>query len=373
MRIGINAYLLHSGPGYRSAGVSVYTDRLLRALPAVAPQHEYVAYIGRDTNVPAGVLARPAPVSFHSAPTRVAWEQLALPILAPASRVDVLHGTVNVLPMLSRGPTVVTVHDLSFLRFPDRLSTARRRYLSRMVGSSARRASRVIAVSESTRADLIELASVDPGRISVVYPGVDESFRPIDGAAEHQGRVFGGRPYILHVGTLEPRKNQDILIRAFAALRAGRGIPHVLAVIGARGWMYEALFERVEELGLRDDVHFLDYVPPSELPLWYNGAELFAYPSAFEGFGLPVLEAMACGVPTITSSTSSLEELAGGACLTVEPGSVEALETAMARILDDTRLQAKLQSAGIARASAFSWEACARGTVAAYSVAAGAS
>jgi glycosyltransferase involved in cell wall biosynthesis len=147
------------------------------------------------------------------------------------------------------------------------------------------------------------------------------------------------------------------------------GIPHVLAIIGARGWMYESLFELVAQLGLQRDVRFLDYVPPDALPLWYNGAELFAYPSAYEGFGLPVLEAMACGVPVITSSSSSLREVAGDACLTVEPGSVEALETAMVRILENHELQQQLRASGLTRASQFSWERCAAGTLEAYQLA----
>lgn len=373
MRVGINASLLHSGAGYRAAGVSVYSEQLLRALPAAAPQVEFMAYVGIDTCVPAGVAVSRAPMSLRAPAVRIAWEQLALPILATSSRLDVLHSAVNVLPVLYRAPSVVTVHDLSFLRFPDRLTTRRRLYLRGMVVSSARHARHVIAVSQSTKLDLIELASVAPDRISIVHPGVDPSFRPMDRPARSpRPQAFGGRPYILHVGTLEPRKNQDILIRAFAALRSRRAIPHMLALIGARGWMFQSLFDLVSRLGLDDHVRFLDYVPPVDLPLWYNGAELFAYPSAYEGFGLPVLEAMACGIPTITSSTSSLQELAGDACLTVEPGSVEALETAMARILEDTELRMKLRIAGIERASLFSWETCARGTVAAYRTAYGA-
>jgi glycosyltransferase involved in cell wall biosynthesis len=168
------------------------------------------------------------------------------------------------------------------------------------------------------------------------------------------------------VGTLEPRKNQDVLIRAYARLKRRLGLPHVLALVGARGWMYEPLFALARDLGLGSDVRFVDYVAPSDLPLWYNCADLFAYPSVYEGFGLPVLEAMACGAPVVTSSTSSLGEIAGDACLTVEPGSEEALEAAMARILEDASVRAPLRSAGPVRASQFSWEKTALQTAAVY-------
>jgi glycosyltransferase involved in cell wall biosynthesis len=168
------------------------------------------------------------------------------------------------------------------------------------------------------------------------------------------------------VGTLEPRKNIDVLIRAFAHVRRVLGVPHLLILAGARGWMYGPLFALVQDLALQEAVRFVDYVAPEELPLWYNGADLFAYPSAYEGFGLPLVEAMACGAPAVTSASSSLVEVSAGATLTVEPGSVETLQLAITRVLEDPTLAADLRRRGIERAAAFSWRSTAEQTVGVY-------
>lgn len=368
MRVGINAYLFYAGEGYRSAGVSTYTRHLLEELPRVCAANEYIAFVNRGTPVPDGIEPVSAALEITKAPARIVWEQLALPIQAALSHVDVLHATVNVLPAVTFRPTVATVHDLSFLRFPDRLSRGRRLYLSASVSRTARSATRVIAVSGNTKRDLVDVWGIAEDRIDVVYPGVDPAFRPFPERPAPLPSHSGTRPYILHVGTLEPRKNIDVLISAYGALRA-RGYDHALVLIGARGWMYEPLFEQVQRAGLQGDVHFLDYVAPADLPRWYNGADLFVYPSAYEGFGLPLLEAMACGVPAVTSSTSSLGELAGNACLTIEPGSSDELEEAMMRALDDDSLRSRLREAGLRRASEFSWARTARETAGVYEVA----
>jgi glycosyltransferase involved in cell wall biosynthesis len=372
MRIGLCAYLLHYGRNYRSAGVSTYVRQLLVHLPLVRPQHDFLAFHGRDALPVPGVQSVLSPVPTYRPPVRIAWEQVGLPIQSRLHSVDLLHGTVNVLPVLERAPGVVTVHDLSFLRHPDRFLAVKVAYLGNAVGWSVRRARRVITVSEHTRADVVELLGIPPDRVRVVHHGVDPSFRPLTEADTEAFRrdTFGGRPYLLHVGTLEPRKNLDVLIGAFAELRRSRAVPHVLALVGARGWMYQRLFEQVARLELEREVRFVDYVPPERLPLWYNCADLFAYPSAYEGFGLPLLEAMACGVPCITSASSALQELAAGACLTVAPGSQEALHVAMAQVLDDAALRARMREAGLARARGFSWEQTACRTARVYEEAA---
>jgi glycosyltransferase involved in cell wall biosynthesis len=214
----------------------------------------------------------------------------------------------------------------------------------------------------------VDLLGVPEGKISVVPLGVDERFRP---DATVRPPLLGGRPYILHVGTLEPRKNIDILIRAYALLRRRTALPHALALVGSRGWGYAPIFELVDRLGLRPHVEFVDYVGPDQLPLWYTGADLFAYPSVYEGFGLPVLEAMACGLPVVTTDSSSLREVAADAALLVEPGSPEALEEAMGRMLEDGALRDRLSEKGRQRASCFTWEATARRTAQVYEAAVG--
>jgi len=373
VRVGISAYLLHGGADYRAAGVSIYTQSLLRHLVQVCPSHSYIAYVGRRAPEIGGVESRVSPLPTHLPQVRIPWEQIGLPVQARADRLDVLHGTVNVVPLARSLPTVVTVHDLSFLRHPERFPRAKVAYQRAAVALSTRRATRVIAVSHHTRRDLIDLLNVESERISVVYSGVDAAFRPLpDEEVERFRRtVCNGRPYILHVGTLQPRKNLDVLIRAFAAVRERGKSDHVLALVGARGWMYESLFQLVADLGLRSQVLFVDYVPPGELPLWYNGADLFAYPSAYEGFGFPVLEAMSCGLPTITSASSALVELAGDACVTVEPGSVDALAAAVSQVLESEALRRRLREAGIRRAARFGWNRTARQTIAVYDEARG--
>lgn len=365
MRVGLIAYLLHSGADYRAAGVNTYTRELLRHLPSAAPRNEYLVFHGKGATSPAGTHSVVAPISVERPAVRIAWEQLGFPLQARMARLDLVHGTVNVIPEAVRMPAIVTVHDLSFLRHPDRLSSRRRFYLEVAVKRSARRAAKVIAVSESTRDDLLELLCIPEDRVTVIPLGVDPSFRPLP-TDPNRPSPLDGRPYILHVGTLEPRKNLNVLVRAFASLRERRSIPHALALVGARGWSYQPIFDLVTSLGLQDHVRLVDYVGPGELPLWYTGADLFAFPSVYEGFGLPVLEAMACGLPVVTTDSSSLRELAADAALLVEPGSSEALEEAMRQILEDGALRDRLRAKGLERAARYSWEATARETARVY-------
>lgn len=365
MRAGLIAFLLHGGADYRAAGVNTYMRNLLARLPVAAPENEYVTFYGRGVRLPAGTRSAAAPMSTTNPIVRIAWEQLGFPVQASREHLDVVHGTVNVIPEGVRGPSVVTVHDLSFLRHPERLSRKRKVYLDLAVKRSARRAARVIAVSASTRDDLVELLHIPERQIEVIPLGVDPSFTPDAGTSRHQ-HPLAGRPYILHVGTLEPRKNLDVLIRAYALLRQRLALPHALALVGARGWAYSGLFDLVADLGLEEDVRFVDYVGPGDLPTWYTDADLFAYPSVYEGFGLPVLEAMACGLPVITTDSSSLRELAAEAALLVEPGSSEALEEAMARLLEDRALHDGLRDKGLARAAEYSWDVTARRTADVY-------
>lgn len=368
MRVGLIAYLLHSGAGYRDAGVSIFIRQLLTHLPSASAKNDYVAFHGRTGDVPNGIESVLSPLPTDKPPIRIAWEQSGFLLQSATQHLDLTHGLVNVVPLVDRRPSVVTVHDLSFLRVPGRLPPAKARYLRAAVKLSVRKAGHVICVSQNTRRDVIELFDKREDRVSVAYPGVDARFHVLDGdeSALLRKRHFGGRPFILYVGTLEPRKNVDVLIRAYAELRRGDCIPHALALVGARGWMYGPLFSLVQELRLDRDVFFVDYVPSAELPTWYGAAEVFAYVSAYEGFGFPVVEAMACGVPVVTSSSSSLGELAGGACLTVGPGSIVELQSALRALLSDPSLRSRLRGAGLARAAQFDWGETARETVKVY-------
>ncbi len=368
-RIGLNAHLLSSHDTYRSAGVSRYIAKLLAHLPYVDPGNEYVAF------VPDGRLCAPpwraavSPWATTSPPARIAWEQVCQPLAARRQRLDLLHAPVNVGPMIVACPLVVTVHDLSFVRYPQMFTRAKRMYLQQFTRWTLARAQAVIADSASTRRDLIELLGAPEERVVVVHAGIDEELAPAtdeEALEAFRQRHDLPREMILFLGTLEPRKNIPTLIEAYGQLyRAGR-IAHTLVIAGGKGWLYDEVYATVERLGLQDAVRFTGYVAAEELPLWYSAADLFCYPSFYEGFGLPPLEAMACGTPVITSNVSSLPEVVGDAGLLVDPHDAQALAQAIEQVLGDHALHERLRHAGLERAASFSWRACAEGTSAAY-------
>jgi glycosyltransferase involved in cell wall biosynthesis len=298
----------------------------------------------------------------------VIWEQTVQPWAIRRSGVHLLHSLAFVSPLLSPAPVVITVHDLSFLRFPERFRPANRLYLSTMTRLSCRRARRVIAVSQATAEEIVRLLGVSPSRIDVIPHGVEhDRFRPIPAVELQSFRQEKALPerFILYLGTLEPRKNILALIDAYGRSRAIReAIPLVIA--GGKGWYYEEIFERVERLGLTDDVRFPGFVPDAEIPLWYNAATVFVYPSLYEGFGLPLLEAMACGTPVIGSAASSLPEVVQDAGLLVAPGDVDELSDSLDRVVKDRNLQAELSERGRKRSSGFTWQTTAAATAASY-------
>lgn len=300
--------------------------------------------------------------------TRILWEQMALPILAQRQQIDLWHGLAYALPLASPCPGVVTVHDLSFLRHPQAFNRSNRLYLSRIVALSCRRARRVIAVSEATAAEVHELLGVSRSKIDVVYNGVNDEFRQLPPSAVDAFREQAGWPerFILSVGTLEPRKNYPVLIRAYARYRQISPQPLPLVIGGGKGWRYEDIFALVHELEIDHVVHFLGYVPAAQLPWLYNAATLFVYPSLYEGFGLPVAEAMACGTPAITSTASSLPEVAGEAALTVAPGEIDELAYVMHDVLSSEERMHAMQQAGLAQAQRFQWQTTAAQTAAVY-------
>jgi len=361
-RIGLNALLLSQDPSYRRAGVSRYIDRLMAHLPQVDGTFDYVAFVPPDlAHVPAGWEVRRAPWPVARPPLRIACEQFIQPWQAHRARLALFHAPVYVGPLAVRCPLVVTVHDLSFLRYPHLFRPLKRIYLGVTTRLAVRRARRVIVDSQFTAHELSELWGVAPERIAVAYPGVERDLvapPPAEIAAVRERH--GLDRYILYVGTLEPRKNLETLVEAYAALcRQGR-YSGALAIAGAVGWYAEGLARRIRTLGLASRVRLLGYVPDADLPGLYAGADCFVYPSLYEGFGLPPLEAMACGAPTIVSQAASLPEVVGEAGLQVPPLEVAALVDALSRLLEDAALRVRLSAAGRERARRFTWEATAR-------------
>ncbi|MEJ2753378.1 MAG: glycosyltransferase family 1 protein, partial [Chloroflexota bacterium] len=260
-----------------------------------------------------------------------------------------------VSPILHKIPTIVTVYDLSFVHFPDTFPVLQCLYLHSQTARSVRSARRVITISEASRQDLHDFFEIPLDKIDVVLPGVDQVFRSVpadqvNAFREKQG--ITGR-FILHVGTLQPRKNVPVLLEAFSLSRA-KGT--VLVLAGAKGWQYDEIFAMIKDLGLERRVHFTGYVADQELPLWYNAADALVFPSIYEGFGMPVLEAMACGTPVIAARTSSIPEAGGEAALYFEPQDAAALARHIDSVLDDDRLAKHMQQSGLEQAEKFSWE-----------------
>jgi glycosyltransferase involved in cell wall biosynthesis len=372
--VGLTAHLLSMQAGYRRGGIHNYIQQLIRHLADADPSQRYLVFTGR-THAGQQRQTDQGRISWQVSrwPTerpwvRVVWEQAVQPWAVRRSGVHLLHSLAFVSPMLSSVPAVITVHDLSFLRFPERFRPANRLYLSTMTRLSCQRARRVIAVSQATADEIVRLLRVSPARIDVIPHGVEhDRFQPVSAAQLQSFRREKDLPerFILYLGTLEPRKNILDLLEAYSRTRAIRqAVPLVLA--GGKGWYYEEIFARVERLGLTDAVRFPGFVPDAEIPLWYNAATVFVYPSLYEGFGLPLLEAMACGTPVIGSATSSIPEVVQGAGLLVAPGDVDELCDSLDRVVQDRNLRADLGQLGRARSSSFTWQATAAATAASY-------
>lgn len=364
--IGLNAHLLSLAQTYRGAGISWYIHNLLLNLAPADQENQYTVFLGDRRSLPnSGLTLRTSWLPTTNPLVRIGWEQLVQPFALWQEKIDLLHSLAFVTPLLSPCPSVVTIYDLSFLIFPEGFKDAKRLYLTLLTPPSAQKARRIITISESTKRDTVRLLGVSSERVDVVYCGVDKAFHPLPEGEVASFRQKRGLPerIMLFVGTIEPRKNVARLVEAYSRLREGQV---KLVIGGARGWLCEEVFARVEELGLTGDVLFPGYIPLDELPLWYNAAELFVYPSLYEGFGLPPLEAMACGTPVITSNVSSLPEVVGKAGLTVDPMDSDSLAEAMKQVLSDEALRQSMRERGLARASRFSWAKAARETVEVY-------
>ncbi len=365
--IGLNAHLLSGQASYRSAGIHGYIYHTLAHLAAAAPEDwRLTALVGAaNQQLFEGINLRRSRYDTTAPLRRIIWEQFVQP--AQLSSFDLYHALAFVSPLLLSKPSVVTVYDLSFIHYPQVLSGARRLYLRLFTALSCRRARRVVAISQSTARDLTETLSIPADKIDLALPGYDtEHYKPLpaaDVAAFRAARQLPAR-FWLFLGTLEPRKNLPTLLEAYAALSPADRLPLILA--GGKGWDYDAIFSTISRYNLGNAVTLPGYLPIDELPLWYNAAEAFVYPSVFEGFGLPVLEALACGTPVIASDASSLPEVVGKAGLSVPPHTVSAWVDALRRAAADDSWRAEARERGIAQAARFSWQHTAQATVASY-------
>lgn len=358
----------------QGGGIGRYTRELLRALGAVDTESRYRLFFA-SRRVPYPL--PPLPPNFHVRQLPLddvwlarLWHRARVPVLVNwiTGALNLFHSPDFTLPPVAHGTrTLLTVHDLTFVRDPESALPELRRYLNAVVPRSVARADHILADSAATRADLMEVYNTPAEKISVLYSGVNADFKPVREAAQlaavRAKYRLGERPFIFAVGTLQPRKNYARLIQALARLP----LPDVqLVIAGGKGWLFEAIFAEAERQHVTERVLFPGFVDDEDLPALYSAAAVLAYPSLYEGFGLPLLEAMACGTPVVTSNASCLPEVAGDAALCVSPTDVEALSGALEQVLTDTALRSSLIEKGFMRAAQFKWENAARQLITLY-------
>ncbi|MBO0863323.1 MAG: glycosyltransferase family 4 protein, partial [Chloracidobacterium sp.] len=369
--IGIDAHAI----GARQGGNETYIANLIKSLAEIDGDNRYTIYLAnaaaaaqwreefRNRYKNFSVILLPPPTPLVRVPVYLTYELFRRP-------VDVLHVQYTA-PPFCRTPLVVTIHDLAFERMPETFTRRGSFQLKLTVRRTAKRAARIATVSEYSRQDLLNIYKLSPEKVAVTYNGVGTSFSPqpsVPEEAEEIRRRFGvSRDFLLAVGSLQPRKNMVRLIRAYAKLRNEReDFSPQLVIVGRKLWLTSEIFDEVKRQRWADDVILTGYVDDRDLPALYRAARAFVYPSLFEGFGLPPLEAMACGTPVVTSDVSSLPEVAGEAALLIDPNDEQALANALLEIVNDEGLRAELRQKGIAQAKKFTWRDAAEKTLGLY-------
>lgn len=351
-------------------GIGRYARELTAALAKMDSTSSYRLFVA-GASLPK--LPRPPGDNFEWRPTAVTAKWLArvwqraripLPVETFTGPIDLFHATDFVLPpTLPRARTLVTVHDLTFARAPEAASPPLKAYLDAVVPRSVAAADHILADSKATKADLIDLYGAPEERITVLYSGVHRRFKRVEDSKElgliRAKHGLAGIDYILSVGTVQPRKNYSRVIEALSRLRGARQDLHY-AIAGGSGWLEEEMLRTIDKFGMNDRVHLLGFVADRDLPALYTGARMLVMASLYEGFGLPILEAMACGAPVIASNRSSLPEVAGNAALLVDPNDVDAICNAILRLETDSARRLELVEAGYKQIKKFSWERAAK-------------
>jgi len=368
------------------AGIARYCYNLFKNLKRIDGENEYILVRRKASNECDcdGELVVPYPKIPMK---RTIGNYIQLPLELKKEKFDVIHDLSQISPFIFNfsSSKVLTIHDLSPILFPETYGKIHVFLQKYILPKTLKNVDKVIAVSENTKKDIVKYLGFPEESIEVVYNGVDERFKPLShdlcsydlkrdafartamqNSLSHDLCSYDFSPYILFVGTLEPRKNVTTLLKAFYILKKRKEVMHKLVIAGGKGWKNKEVYETMRRLNLSNSVKFLGYVPDEELPKLYSGADLFVYPSLYEGFGLPPLEAMACGCPVITSNVSSLPEVVGDAGIMVNPLDINGLADAVYKVLNDEGLREEMVKKGLKRVRMFGWEECARKTLRVY-------
>lgn len=354
-------------PAYeQGGGIGRYVRELTSALATLDNSNQYKLFVAGATQ---SQLSPPLATNFRWKSSRITPDWFArlwhrarfpLPVEIFTGKIDLFHATDFVLPpTLSHTKTLLTVHDLSFIRVPEAATPSLRSYLNKVVPRSVKKADHILADSQATKDDLVELYRVSPDKITVLLSGVNHRFKPVTDqhllTQTRQKYGLKNHPYLLSVGTVQPRKNYSRVIQALHRLHQ-QGHELHYAIAGGKGWLNDEMYTTIEQTNMQDYVHLLGFVDDEDLPALYSAADCLIITSLYEGFGLPILEAMASGTPVITSNLSSLPEVAGNAGLLVDPLNTEAITHAIHEIITDDSKRQQLIESGYRQVEKFTWE-----------------
>jgi len=372
MRIGINARYLQNS----RSGIAQYLYYLLLNLKAINKDNEYILLLGSNGRICEDILDLGFLNDISKLPTtnqilKIIWQHFYVPERLKNLRIDAFHEPTFIAPLFKRCPTVITVHDLAFKFLPGCFTLRNRLYLGQLMQRSIDTSDRVIAVSENTRKDIMSNYNIDEKKIKVVYEGVDEVFHPVLDPEKVKSAAVKAKygiksDFILAVSMISPRKNLINLIKAFNRLKQKHSIRHQLVIVGQKGWLFNEVFEEAAASSYAQDIVFCSFVSQDDLVMLYNVAEVFVYPSLYEGFGLPLLEAMACDCPVVASNRASVPEVCSDAALLIDPYDPVAMADAVFQALADAPLRKSMIEKGRKRVSVFSWRRAAEETQAIY-------
>lgn len=351
MKIGID---VQTTTGQKT-GFGFYVQNLVENIKKIDKHNEYI-------------LLKPDSSEDFSTPKRFIWDQFKIPAMAKNKHIDILHQPCFSLPIFYKGKIIATIHDLIAVKFGQDIPFFSRQFFARWMPYTYKKADAIIAISEHTKKDILKYVDIHEDKITVIPSAADSKYKQIDdkkNIARVQKKYNLGDKYLLHIGTLNPRKNLIFLVDVFSQVLK-RFPDYKLVIVGKEGWYFEKLYENVKQLGIQDKVIFTGYLDEQDKVYVYNGATLFVFPSLYEGFGLPPLEAMNCGIPVISSNTSSMPEVVGDAGILISPHDKDKWISSICKVLSSQDLRKKMSTQSLKRAKMFSWEQCAKKTIALY-------